>query len=120
MGILNQNCDKCGQSLTVLRAGCPQCGLSVEGNIPLPRLARLPDDLLNFLELFILSGGSLKATGKAMGMSYPAMKARLEKCRSALSKLRDESENARLEILRAVERGELSVEKAIKRIEEIK
>jgi hypothetical protein len=106
--------------LTVLRAGCPQCELFIEGNIPLPRLACLPDDLQNFLELFILSGGSLKATGAAMGMSYPAMKARLEKSRQALLKLRNASENARLEILRAVERGELSVEKAIKQIEETK
>jgi len=54
-----------------------KCDTTVVGCFSLPRLARLTSDDQRFLELFILASGSLKVTGKRLGLSYPTVKKRL-------------------------------------------
>ena len=45
----------------------------------MPRLARLAPDERQFVELFLLTGGNIKKMEKALGVSYPTVKAKLDK-----------------------------------------
>jgi hypothetical protein len=70
-------CPSCENTLVIERLSCSKCDTTVEGCYSLPRLARLTPDDQRFLELFILTSGSLKVTGKRLGLSYPTVKKRL-------------------------------------------
>ena len=59
----SKTCQNCGGELHITRMECGDCGLAVEGNLELPRLARLSAEDREFIELFLLSAGSLSAKG---------------------------------------------------------
>ena len=74
---LPHRCPSCESTLVIERLRCSKCDTIVEGCFSLPRLARLTPVDQRFLELFILASGSLKVTGKRLGLSYPTVKKRL-------------------------------------------
>lgn len=86
--------------------------LAIEGRIELPRLARLTAEDREFIELFVLSAGSLKEVGKVLKLSYPTVRARLDRVIANLQELDRSRQAVRLEIIRRLERGELTAEQA--------
>lgn len=69
------------------RMVCDGCGVAVEAAFPLARLSRLPTEHQQFVEMFVLAGGSLKAIAEQTGVSYPTVRSRLDK---VIAALRDE------------------------------
>ena len=109
-------CQNCGGELTVEKLYCRNCGVVLEGRIELPRLARLTPEEREFVELFVLSAGSLKEVGKILNLSYPTVRARLDRLIANLQALDSERRDARMEIIARVERGELSAEQAAEQL----
>ncbi len=107
------HCQGCGGRLKLEKLGCPACGLEIAGQLELPRLARLKAEDREFIELFVLSAGSLKEVGKALNLSYPTVRSRLDRVIEDLRKLDRPAQNARMEIIRKLEAGELSAEEAV-------
>ncbi len=107
-------CPACGGSMTVRRLQCDECSTAVEGSFVLTRFDLLTPDQIAFLELFLRARGNIREVERAMGLSYPAVRARLDQVLRALSL--DAEQDARhleqLRVLDAVKRGELSVDKA--------
>ncbi len=74
---------------------------------------RLSQDEEVLLLTFIKHIGNLSEVSKELSISYPTLRNRLENIVSKLG-LRKPEESGVMEILDMVERGEMSVEKAIK------
>jgi hypothetical protein len=98
---------------------CTECDVTVEGRIPIPRLARLSAEDREFVELFVRSSGSLKAVAGKLGISYPTVRSRLDRVIQALESAEDQERDARSKILDAIEKKEITVDEAIRRLREL-
>jgi hypothetical protein len=70
-------CPACQAPLCIERLICHTCTTVVQGEFPLPRLARFTEEEQRFLELFLLCSGSLKSMSNDLGVSYPTVRKRL-------------------------------------------
>jgi hypothetical protein len=71
-------CPSCDSELAVTELSCLNCHTRVAGHYRLPPLLRLPPEDQAFVEAFVRSSGSLKAMAKALGVSYPTVRNRLD------------------------------------------
>ena len=71
-------CPICGSSLHVARVECGTCHTGIDGTFALPRFARLSNEHLAFLEVFIKNRGVIKDVEAELGISYPTVRARLD------------------------------------------
>ena len=90
--------------------------MALEGKIELPRLARLSAEDREFVELFVLSAGSLKEVGKILNLSYPTVRARLDRVIASLQELNSDRRDERMEIISRVERGEITAVQAAEQL----
>jgi hypothetical protein len=112
-------CPVCGEHLTVVRLHCRSCDTTIEGHFTLGRLHQLSAEQLLFVETFIRCEGKITRVEQEMGLSYPAVRARLTDVIQALGydvegKEKDElDEDERRAILAEVAEGKISAERAI-------
>jgi hypothetical protein len=103
------------KTLTIERVSVDNEDLTIEGHFELPPLARLnPDDQV-FVAVFVKCHGSIKQMEKHFDVSYPTIKARLNRISEQLDFIQVEtvSDNPS-EALEKLNRGEIDVEQAIK------
>jgi hypothetical protein len=117
------------QELTKLTQGAPLVvervrlgAVAIEGAFELPQLARLSWEDQVFVAAFLKSHGSIKEMEQVFGVSYPTVKARLNRIAGQLefvdtnpAPLRPQNE--RHEILDRLERGEITATEAIRQLE---
>ena len=120
MDKFSSNCQNCGSGLMIKTLSCKQCGVSVEGDILLPKLARLDAEEREFIEVFVKSGGSLKKSGNILGISYPTVRTRLDRVISRLEQLDAIYCQERLDILERLESGKISAQDAVEMLNQIK
>ncbi|MGB3713552.1 MAG: DUF2089 domain-containing protein [Candidatus Promineifilaceae bacterium] len=112
-------CPICGEKLEVTRLQCRNCDTEVGGHFALGRLYHLGPEQLAFVEIFIRCEGKINRVEQEMGLSYPAVRARLNEVIRALGYEVGEagkepiSEEERKEILAQVSSGDISAEEAI-------
>jgi hypothetical protein len=116
---LSGTCPFCGGDTRLTRVSCTTCGVNIEGELEVPRLARLSPGSRKLLEAYLLSNGSLKELGERVGLSYRPLRSRLDKVAQELKREREQDEARRLELLDMVANGTLSAEAAAARIEEL-
>lgn len=116
-------CPVCTEALRVTELACPGCDTSIRGKFGLPLLAQLPADLQEFIVTFVTCRGNIREVEKALGISYPTVRNRLESAIEALGRtapaITPSAPANRAEILAALERGELSAADAIARLEDL-
>lgn len=105
-------CPYCFGRMNPERLRCCSCHIAVEGNFEVSRLARLSAEQQEFIEKFVLTGGSLKEMAEEMNVSYPTIRSRLDQIIEVLKKSGDETKERRQSILDAVELGKISTEEA--------
>lgn len=105
--------------MEIERLRCTTCAVTLEGHIPIPRLARLSAEDREFVELFVRSSGSLKAVAAKLGISYPTVRGRLNRVIDALGQQAEVEKDARRRILDEIEQGRLTVDEAIERLKEL-
>jgi hypothetical protein len=93
-----------------------QSGISIEGEFDLPPMARLGYDDQIFVAEFIRNHGSIKQMEAAFGVSYPTIKARLNRIASQLNLVQVEPVIDRDEILSMLEKGEITAQEAIEKL----
>ena len=114
------HCPICGENLEVTRLHCRHCDTTLEGHFSLGRLFQLSTEQLQFVELFIRNEGKINRVGQDLGLSYPAVRARLTDIIYALGYELEESEptniseDKRQHILRRISAGEISPEEGIR------
>jgi hypothetical protein len=117
-----EHCISCGGRLEIRELYCGECDITIRGRFPLEGrgpFARLSDDQLAFLHLFVTSRGNMSDVERSLGVSYPTVRAKLDDLIAALES-EDETTPAapvdaisRGEVMARVSRGELSVDEAM-------
>lgn len=105
-----------GRPIVIERARVAD-GVAIEGEFELPQLARLSVEDQIFVVAFVRSHGSLKEMEKIFGISYPTVKARLNRIAGSLEFVEVNPTPSRLEVLEKLRGGDISVEEAIKELE---
>jgi hypothetical protein len=91
--------------------------ITITGAFELPHLARLAYEDQVFVGEFIRSHGSIKHMERAFGVSYPTIKGRLNKIAQKLNLVEVQPPADRQEILDQLEKGEISAEEALERLQ---
>ena len=105
-----------GADLEIERVRIKQSRVVIEGSFELPPLARLTLEDQIFVTAFIRSQGSIKSMEKLFGISYPTVKNRLNGIAGKLEFIEIDPPAPSSEILEELDRGEISVEDAIKQL----
>jgi hypothetical protein len=106
-----------GAPLVVERVRLADRNIALEGQFALPQLARLSSDDQVFVAAFLRSHGSIKEMEQVFGVSYPTVKARLNRIAAQLEFVDTDPKPLRNEILDRLERGEISAADAIRQLE---
>ncbi len=77
-------CPVCSGELEISRLHCSSCGTTIEGEFGVGRFGRLSHEQMALLESFLRSRGNLKEMERALGISYPTVRARVEALVQAL------------------------------------
>jgi hypothetical protein len=107
-----------GAPLVVERVRLADRGIILEGAFDLPQLARLTMEDQIFVAAFLKSHGSIKEMEQVFGVSYPTVKARLNRIAGQLEFVDTNPRPLRNEVLDRLERGEISAADAIRQLEE--
>ena len=106
-----------GAPLTVERVRLVDSDIVLEGPFALPQLARLSGEDQVFVAAFLKSHGSIKEMEQVFGVSYPTVKARLNRIAGQLEFVETDPMPSRNEVLDRLERGEISAAEAIRELE---
>ncbi len=109
-----------GSSLIVERVRIPEKRIAVEGEFALPELARLSLEDQIFIAAFVRSHGSIKEMEQTFGVSYPTIKARLNRISSQLEFVEINPSPSRTEVLERLKKGEITAAEAIRALEALK
>ena len=72
------NCPVCAQPLAIARLACTRCDTTIESVLPIPAFFRLPEDLQQFVMIFLRCRGSIREVERELGISYPTVCKRLD------------------------------------------
>ena len=111
-------CPYCSGAVHIAKVGCSKCNIDVEGVFNLPRIAQLPPAEAAFLTEYILAEFNIKKLEKRVGMSYPAIRTRLNRIIESMGQLSAGGEKRRA-IVEKMERGEITAKEAIRQIGDI-
>jgi hypothetical protein len=109
-----------GALLVVERVRLADRGIVLEGAFDLPQLARLTMEDQVFIIAFLRSHGSIKEMEQVFGVSYPTIKARLNRIAGQLEFVDTNPSPSRAEVLERLNKGELSADEAIRALEALK
>jgi len=109
-----------GEEFFIERVSIPARQIALEGHFALPELARLSADDQVFVAAFVRTHGSIKAMEQLFGVSYPTIKARLNRISERLSFVEPASVDERAEILARLGRGEINATQAAELLEALK
>ncbi len=108
-----------GAGITVERVRLTDSGIVIESAFSLPPLAQLSTDDQVFVSAFVVCHGSIKDMEKLFGISYPTVKARLERLANKLKMVENVAPpppDEREEVLSRLEKGEIGVDEALRRL----
>lgn len=110
-----------GQPMVVERVRLAGRDIAIEGRFELPQLARLTAEDQVFVAAFVRSHGSIKEMEQVFGVSYPTIKARLNRIAEALDFVEagpaSPTSEAREAVLDRLARGEIAADEAIRALE---
>ncbi len=106
-----------GRPIVVERVRFADKDVTIEGRFELPQLARLSAEDQVFIAAFIRSHGSIKEMEQTFGVSYPTIKARLNRISQSLEFVETDPAPSKSEILARLARGEIDAKTAIKELE---
>jgi hypothetical protein len=106
-----------GAALVVERVRLRDSGIRIEGAFALPQLAQLSAEDQVFVAAFVRAHGSIKEVEQVFGVSYPTIKARLNRIAQALEFVDTDPLPPHSEVLERLERGEISASEAIAELE---
>jgi hypothetical protein len=105
-----------GAAFTVERVKIKDAAIALEGSFELPPLAQLTEEDQTFVMAFIRCHGSIKEMEQFFGISYPTVKNRLNRIASQLEFVEINPASSRADILTQLDRGEITVEEALKKL----
>jgi hypothetical protein len=108
------------QPVVVERVRMAEKDIAVEGSFELPQLARLDASDQIFVAAFVRSHGSIKEMERVFGVSYPTIKARLNRIAAKLEFVDIDPKPTQSDVIERLRAGELTAEEAIAELEGLK
>ena len=106
-----------GAALVVERVRIAGKDIAIEGRFELPQLAKLAAEDQVFVAAFVRSHGSIKEMEQVFGVSYPTIKARLNRIAQSLEFVDTNPAPSRRDVLDRLDRGEITAADAIAELE---
>ncbi|MDQ1292928.1 MAG: hypothetical protein QG608_809 [Actinomycetota bacterium] len=106
-----------GQEVVVERVRLVEQGITIEGQFELPQLAGLTVEEQVFVTAFVRCHGSIKEMERIFGISYPTVKARLNRIAEQLEFVQTDPAPSRAEIIDRLRCGEISAAQAAEELE---
>lgn len=106
-----------GNQILIERVRIASKGISIEGEFTLPQLAQLSLEDQVFVMAFLRSHGSIKEMEQTFGVSYPTIKARLNRISGQFEFVDTNPSPSRAEVLEKLKTGEISADEAIRILE---
>ena len=107
-----------GRAFVVERVRLVDTRIAIEGAFAPPQLARLPSEDQVFIAAFLRSHGSIKDMEQMFGVSYPTIKARLNRIAASLEFVDESPAPTRIHVLERLERGEITADEAVAALRE--
>ena len=108
-----------GEPIVVERVRLTNKDIAIEGSFALPQLARLSIEDQVFVTAFVRCHGSIKEMEQMFGVSYPTIKARLNRLAASLEFVDTNPSPSRAEILDRLRSGDISAQEAISELESL-
>ena len=106
-----------GQPFVVERVRLADSGIAVEGAFEPPQLAQLSGEDQVFVAAFVQAHGSIKEMERIFGVSYPTVKARLNRIAGHLDVVETDPAPSGSDVLERLQRDEISVDEALAEME---
>lgn len=104
-----ERCPSCGGDLEVSGLHCPGCDTDIRGHFSPCTFCRLSSEQATFLQMFVQSRGNLTEVEKALGVSYPTVRGKLDEIIALLGGVPAKpSRSDRRTVLDQIAAGELS------------
>jgi len=128
---MNRNiarCPSCEQPLDVTELTCRSCDLRLKGHFERGcRFCALDPEQRKLLDVFLSCRGVIRDMEKALGLSYPTVRARVDALLAALgytptkveAEAQEELADRRHDILSRLEAGEITAEEATKALRDL-
>ena len=110
-------CD--GHDFDIIKISCRNCKTTIEGKFKLNRLGSLSREHQEFIEVFVKCRGNIKDVEKALNISYPTVRSRLDRAIGALTVAEADRTARRREILQALENNEIDPAEAASALKEL-
>jgi hypothetical protein len=107
-----------GAPLVVERVRLADSGIVIEGQFAPPQLAQLAVEDQVFVAAFVRAHRSIKEMEQVFGVSYPTIKARLNRISERLEFVDTNPAPTRSDVLERLARGEITADDAIRELEE--
>lgn len=117
-------CPVCGGELVVTSLQCRECETALQGRFTSGAFSQLNEEQLAFVELFVRNEGKITRMEADLNLSYPTIRNRLQEVIRALGYEPGEDEFAGLSdeerkvILDDLERGAITYDEALRKIQE--
>lgn len=117
-------CPVCDGALNVTRLQCSTCHTTIENKFSMSNLAKLSKEQMKFVEVFLISRGNIKEVEKALGISYPTVRSKLNEIVHLLTGENSEDiststdKSMKTEVITMLEKGEITSEEAINLLKE--
>jgi hypothetical protein len=108
-------CPICSGELVISGLSCRQCQTRIETQLPFSALMRLPEEMREFVLIFLRCRGNIREVEKELGISYPTVCKRLDLVNELITSNSKPITGKRLsrgEILAKLEQGEISAKEA--------
>ena len=107
-------CPVCSGKLNIKRLQCDECNTVIENNFTFSKFEKLNHDQLRFVETFLQYRGNIKDVEKALGISYPTVRGKLDEINNALNlNVKKDTSKEKQNIMDMLENGEISSDEAI-------
>ncbi len=118
--IILTKCPVCSSKMLISQLRCQECGISISGNFDIPHACLLPQDLYDFMLVFLKNRGNIKDIEKELGISYPTVRSRLDALLENLGFKPAPVDKEVEDIIAKLEVGEITAEEAEKLIKKSK
>jgi hypothetical protein len=106
-----------GKPVTVERVRLVDSDIAIEGCFTLPPLANLSAEDQFFVMAFVRCHGSIKEMEEMYGISYPTVKNRINRIAAQFEFVENVKVSPQEEVISELERGEISADEAIRRLQ---
>jgi hypothetical protein len=110
-------CPVCTHELHVTKLKCRTCQTVIENDFTLTKFATLTKEQMHFVEIFVVNRGNIKEVEKALGISYPTVRGKLNEVIAKLDPDKSGEEQGeqlgKSKIIAMLENEEISPEEAI-------